>query len=79
MPRWAGPYTLTESIGKVAYKFTLPAQMAMHPVFYMSLLQPYWKGGRVQPPSLFFVHCQVHSHFLYQSVLRCYPLDLLSV
>ena len=55
LPKWAGPYTVTECIGKVAYRLALPAQMAMHPVFHVSLLQPYRKGGRVQPPKPFFV------------------------
>ena len=54
-PRWAGPYTVTGCVGRVAYRLALPAQMAMQPAFHVSLLQPYTPGGRVQPPKPFFV------------------------
>jgi len=50
MPRWVGPFPVLERIGTLAYRLELPASMQMHPVFHVSLLQPYREDGRVQPP-----------------------------
>ena len=50
MPRWVGPFPVVERIGTLACRLELPASMRIHPVFHMSLLQPYREDGRVQPP-----------------------------
>ena len=50
MPRWIGPFKVLETVGKVAYRMELPLELKMHPVFHVSLLQPWNGGGRVQPP-----------------------------
>ncbi len=54
MPRWVGPFPVVERIGTLAYRLELPASMRIHPVFHVSLLQPYREDGRVQPPPLPF-------------------------
>ena len=50
MPKWIGPFTVVKRIGKTAYELELPANMKVHDVFHVSLLKPYHKDGRVQPP-----------------------------
>lgn len=46
-----GPFTVLATVGKVAYKLDLPNTMSVHPVFHVSLLKPYVKDGKVQPPT----------------------------
>ena len=36
-----GPYPITAKIGPQAYKLTLPPSVQIHPVFHVSLLEPY--------------------------------------
>jgi hypothetical protein len=50
-----GPYRISTIVGEsqLAYKLELPTSMRIHPVFHVSLLEPYRTNtipGRVQPP-----------------------------
>jgi hypothetical protein len=50
MPRWIGPFAVTQQVGKVSYKLDLPPNMKIHPVFHASLLKKYLTDGRHRPP-----------------------------
>ena len=50
-----GPFKVLEAVGdsKLAFRLELPAQMRIHPVFHVSLLEPHHENpfpGRTQPP-----------------------------
>ncbi len=51
-----GPYKVLERVGPVAYLLDLPTSVKMHPVFHVSLLQPWRDDGRLQPPPPRFLH-----------------------
>lgn len=56
LPRWIGPFTVTERIGEkwhkpvLAYRLDLPQILQIHPVFHVNVLKRYKEGGRVKPP-----------------------------
>lgn len=56
---WAGPFTVTERIGKVSYRLALPTDMRMHDVFHVSLLRAFRESssfpGREVPKVLTYV------------------------
>jgi hypothetical protein len=52
LPKWIGPYKVTEVINPVAYRLELPETLKLHSVFHASLLKPYKKDGNVKPPPL---------------------------
>ena len=47
-PRFVGPFRVRAQVGANAFRFTLPNTKRVHPVFNISLLQPY--RGEYKPP-----------------------------
>ena len=52
LPRFVGPFPITEVINPVAFRLRLPATMRIHTVFHTSLLRPYHaRNGALPSPS----------------------------
>ena len=49
LPRFVGPFTITDTIGKAAYRLELPSGWKIHDVFHVSLLRKFDHDGRFQP------------------------------
>jgi hypothetical protein len=49
LPKWIGPFEVVQVVRPVAYKLKVNPGWHVHPVFYVSLLEPYREDGRVQP------------------------------
>ena len=50
LPKWVGPFKVSERIGELAYRLELPATLPIHNVFHTELLKPWRDGDRSQPP-----------------------------
>jgi hypothetical protein len=50
LPKWIGPFEVVQVVGPVACKLKMNPGWCVHPVFHVSLLEPYRESGRVQPP-----------------------------
>ncbi len=50
LPKWIGPFEVVQVVGPVAYKLKMNPGWRIHPVFHVSLLEPYKADGRLQPP-----------------------------
>jgi hypothetical protein len=50
LPKWIGPFKVVQVVGPVAYELKMNPGWRVHPVFHVSLLEPYRESGRVQPP-----------------------------
>ena len=51
--RFAGPFRIQDVVGKQAYRLFLPSDYSVHPVFHVSLLEPYQRRlGDVETPVL---------------------------
>jgi hypothetical protein len=50
LPKWIDPFEIVQVVGPVAYKLKMNPGWHVHPVFHVSLLEPYREDGRVQPP-----------------------------
>ena len=64
--RILGPFIVQNQINLIAYRLELPATMKIHPIFHVSLLEPYRESyflGRVQslPPSI-----EIENHEKYE-------------
>jgi hypothetical protein len=69
--RRLGPFVIEKQINPVAYRLHLPTSMKVHPVFHVSLLEPYRESifpGRVQspPPS---IEIENHEEYEVETVL----------
>jgi hypothetical protein len=42
--KYIGPYTIIKKINAVVYELDLPPTLSIHPVFHVSLLEPYREG-----------------------------------
>jgi transposase InsO family protein len=47
--RYIGPFLITDIIGRQAYKLDLPPQVKTHPVFHVSVLEPYFPRDGEDP------------------------------
>ena len=50
LPRYIGPFPVMEVVNAQAYRLKLPANMLLHNVFHVSLLEPYHEDEHYQPP-----------------------------
>ena len=50
MPRWVGPFPITDLVGKTAAALQLPAELQVHNVFHYSLLKPHRSDTHSRPP-----------------------------
>jgi hypothetical protein len=49
LPRWIGPFSISQVISPLAYRLELPDEWSIHNVFHVSLLKPYLRSERTQP------------------------------
>jgi hypothetical protein len=47
LPKWIGPFEVVQVVGPVAYKLKMNPGWRVHPVFHVSLLEPYREDGQV--------------------------------
>ena len=50
LPRWVGPFKIVRKVDSLAYELEMNPGWRIHPVFHVSLLEPYRTDGRTQPP-----------------------------
>jgi hypothetical protein len=63
MPRWIGPFKVLQKVDKLACRLGMNSGWRIHPVFHVSLLEPYHSDGRVQPPP---VPIELEGHLEYE-------------
>ena len=69
--RQLGPFSISKQVNVVAYRLELPAAMKVHPVFHVSLLEPYKESnipGRSQLPPP-FIEVDHHKEYEVEKVL----------
>jgi hypothetical protein len=51
LPKWIDLFEVVQVVGSVAYKLKMNPGWRVHPVFHVSLLEPYREDGRVVTPT----------------------------
>ena len=69
LPRYIGPFPITDVINEVAVKLQLPPHMNIHNVFHISLLRPHNADSRSQPPPP-IVQVEGHDEYVVEKVLQ---------
>ena len=67
--KYHGPFPIIEAIGKQAYKLGLPESMKIHPVFHVSLLEPYNQGSGAAPPAVLPLEVDDNEEWEVESIL----------
>jgi hypothetical protein len=49
LPRFVGPFEVTEKVSNTVYRLDLPARWSIHNAFHVSLLKKHQRSDRVQP------------------------------
>jgi hypothetical protein len=68
-PKYMGPFTIVEKVGKVAYKLELPPSMQVHPVFHVSLLKDYRLDPRYAPPAPIIDFIDGETHYQMEAIV----------
>ena len=50
LPKWIGPFKIVQKVGPVSYELEMNPGWRIHPVFHVSLLEPFKSDGRIHPP-----------------------------
>jgi hypothetical protein len=50
LPKWIGPFEVVQIVEPVEYELKMNPGWQVHPIFHVSLLEPYRESGRVQFP-----------------------------
>jgi len=48
--KFTGPFEIEDIVGKQAYRLRLPEKWRIHPVFHVSLLEPYYRNASTVAP-----------------------------
>ncbi|PIL31774.1 hypothetical protein GSI_06478 [Ganoderma sinense ZZ0214-1] len=70
--RYAGPYLVKRKVGNLAYELKLPKDLALHPVFHVSLLLPHKESqlpGR-HPPEPASIEVEGEEEYKVEEVLE---------
>lgn len=59
---WAGPFTVTEQVGKVSYRLALPPDMRIHDVFHVSLLREFKESSTFKGRPVPRVYTYIPAH-----------------
>jgi hypothetical protein len=77
MPRYMGPYAVSNKVNSVSYELSLPEYMKVHNVFHVSLLEPYVDNGknRVPPPPVETEGIDFQEEFYLDKIIKHAPFD----
>lgn len=68
LPRYVGPFKIARKVGNLAYELEMNPGWRIHPVFHVSLLEPYKSDGTTRPPPL-PIELEGHLEYEVESIL----------